>query len=96
MLKGYDMTLHYYLGKDNVVANALTRSSMESLSHIEEKNRGLVKYIHRLANKGVHQVDSKYGGMIVQEVSRLSLVVQVKKKLVLDPILMQIKEEVWP
>ena len=35
-LKNYDMSVHYHLGKANVVADALRRLSMSSVAHVEE------------------------------------------------------------
>ena len=56
--KDYDLTICYHLGKANVVADALSRLSMGSLSHVEEGQRDMVKDIHRLANLGVRLLDS--------------------------------------
>ena len=53
LLKDYDMSLHYHPGKANVVADALSRLSMGSLSHVEEGKKEMVKDIHRLTNLGV-------------------------------------------
>ena len=36
-LKDYDMSVHYHPGKANVVADALSRLSMSSVAHVEEK-----------------------------------------------------------
>ena len=54
MLKDYDMSIHYHLGKANVVADALSRLSMGSLAHVDKERPELVKDIHRLANLGVY------------------------------------------
>ena len=34
LLKDYDMSVHYYLGKTNVVSDALSRLSMGSVYHV--------------------------------------------------------------
>lgn len=81
------MSLHYHLGKANVTADTLSRLSIESLSHIDKDLRGLVNDIYRLANSGFHILDSKYGGIIFQEMVRSSLGAEVKEKQTLDPIL---------
>ena len=52
-LKDYDMSVHYHLGKANVVADALSILYMSSVSHVEEKRKELVKDVHRLARLGV-------------------------------------------
>ena len=36
-LKDYHMSVHYHPGKANVVADALSRLSMGSVAHVEEK-----------------------------------------------------------
>ena len=36
LLKDYDMSVHYNLGKPNVVADALSRLSMGSTTHIDD------------------------------------------------------------
>ena len=94
LLKDYDMTLHYHPGKANIVANALSRLSMGSLSHVEEEKKEMVKDIHRLANLGVRLLDSEEGGVIVHDLAKSSLCAEVKEKQVEDPILIQIKKDV--
>ena len=51
-LKDYDMSVHYHLGKVNVVADALSRLSMGSVAHVDEERNELVKDVHRLARLG--------------------------------------------
>ncbi len=63
-----------------MVADALSRLSMGSLSHVEKKRRGLVKDINRLANLGVCLLDTEDRGVIVQEVVGSSLGTKVKEK----------------
>ena len=60
LLKDYDMSVLYNLGKDNVVVDALSRLSVSSLSHVEEGMRNMVKDIHRLANLGVRLGDRNH------------------------------------
>jgi len=52
-LKDYDMSVLYHPGKANVVADALSRVSMGSVSHVEEEKRELARDVHRLARLGV-------------------------------------------
>ena len=47
----------------NVVADALSRMSMGSTSHVEGDKKDLVKDIHRLARLGVRLVDSTSRGV---------------------------------
>ena len=49
LLKDYDMSILYHLGKDNVVEDALSRMTMGSVSHVEKVKEELVKDVHRLA-----------------------------------------------
>ena len=36
-LKDYDISVHYYPGKENIVADALSRLFMGSVAHVEEE-----------------------------------------------------------
>ena len=51
LLKDYDCTIFYHLGKANVVANTLSRKSMASLAHITPTRRLLIEEIHKLESK---------------------------------------------
>lgn len=77
-----------------MVADAHSKLSMGSLAHVEEEKKGLTKDIHCLANLGVRLLDSEDGGVAVQNMSKSSLVSEVKEKKNNDPILLQLKEEV--
>ena len=48
LLKDYDCQILYHPGKANIVADALSRKSMESLTHIAEQKREVVKELCRL------------------------------------------------
>ena len=43
------MSVLYHLGKANVVADALNRITMASVSHMEENKKEIVKYRHMLS-----------------------------------------------
>ena len=47
------MCVLYNPGKANVVADALSRLSMGSVSHVEDGKKELVHDVHRLAHLGV-------------------------------------------
>ena len=47
------MSVHYHLGKDNVLANTLSRLSIGSVSYIDDEKKELVKEVHQLARLGV-------------------------------------------
>ena len=59
-LKDYDMSVLYHLDIANVVADALSRMTMCSVSHVEQPKKNLVKEVHRL---GVRLEDSPNGGL---------------------------------
>ena len=79
-LKDYDMSVHYHLGKAIVVADALSRLSMGSVAHVEEKRKDLVKDVHRLARLRVRLMSISDSGVTVQNGAESSLVVEVKQK----------------
>ena len=80
-LKYYDMSVHYHPGNANVVDNALSRLSMGSVSHVEEKGKDLMKDVHRLARLGVRLMIISDSGVTVQNRVDSSFVVEVKEKL---------------
>ena len=87
------MSVLYYSIKANVVADALSRLSIGSVSHAEQAKRNLVKDVHRLARLGVRIEYSPIGGLVVCHNSE-SLVVEVKSKQHLNHTLMELKESV--
>ena len=59
---------------------------------MEEAKRMLVKDVHRLARLGILIEDSPNGGVVVHYNFESSIVVEVKPKQHLDPLLMDLKE----
>ena len=90
-LKDYDMSVHYHSGKANVVADALSRLAMGSVSNVEEKRKELVKDVHRLSRLGVRLMSISDSGVTVQNETESSLVVEVKENQHSDPILFELK-----
>ena len=84
------MCVHYHPGKVNVVADALSRLSMGSVAHVEEKRKELVKDVHRLARLGVCFMSISDNGVTVQNGAESSLVV-VKENQESDSILVELK-----
>ena len=64
------MSVLYHLGKANVVADALNRMTMGSVSHIYEAKIDLVKNVHKLARLGVRFEGSLNGGVMVHQISK--------------------------
>ena len=58
MLKYYDMSVLYHLGKANVVGDALSKLSMGSVAHVEEGKKELGHDVHCLDRLGVRLLDS--------------------------------------
>ena len=54
LLKDYDCTILYHLGKANIVADVLSRKSMGSLPHITPMRMPLIREIHQLEANGMH------------------------------------------
>ena len=80
LLKDYEVRVLYHPVKANVVTDALSWFSMESVSHVEESKRNLVKDVHRLGHLGVRVEDSPMGGLVVRRNSESSFVVEVKSE----------------
>ena len=52
-LKDYDCSILYHPGKENVVADALSRKSVGSLAHISTERRPIIKELHELIELGL-------------------------------------------
>lgn len=58
LLKDYDISVLYPLGKVNVVPDALSSLLMSSVAHVEDKKKELVPDVSILARLGVFLVES--------------------------------------
>ncbi|XP_070015151.1 uncharacterized protein [Nicotiana sylvestris] len=94
LLKDYDVNILYHPGKANVVADALSRRSMGSLTHVEAEKRQLTRDIHQLACFGVRLVDSGNGGVVLQNTAKSSLIAEVKDRKYEDTELVKSRERV--
>ena len=88
------MSVLYHPSKANVVADALSRVSRGSVSHVVEGKKELARDVHRLARLGVRLFCSVKGSIGVQSSSESSLVSEVKEKQYLDASLVRLKESV--
>ena len=89
-LKGYYFSVHYHHGMTNLVADALSRLSMGSVAHVEEKREELVKDVHSVARLGVRLMSISDNGVIVQNGAESSLIVEVKENQESDPIFLEL------
>ncbi|KAF3640589.1 hypothetical protein FXO37_23390 [Capsicum annuum] len=78
----------------NVVADALSKLSMGSVSHVEDDKKKLVQEVYQLVRLGVLLVDSTEGSVWVQNSLESSLIAKVKEKQDRDPNLVKLKESV--
>ena len=82
------MSVLYHPGKANVVVDTLSHITMESVSHVEEGKKYVVKDFHMLSRLGILLDDSPNYGFVVHHNSELSSVDEEKSKQHLDPLLM--------
>ena len=79
-------------GKINVIADALSRITMGSVSHIKKAKKDQMNDVHSLVRVGVRLEDSPNSCFIVHHNSESSLVVDVKSKQHVEQALMELKE----
>ncbi|XP_049344025.1 uncharacterized protein LOC125808356 [Solanum verrucosum] len=82
LLKDYDVTIQYHLGKANVVADALNRKvvSMGSLTCLSVSKRHLAKEIQTLESKFMQLGISERGGVIASIEVRATFIEEIKAK----------------
>ena len=85
------MDILYHPGKANVVADALSRRSMGSLSYLGVEKRELARELHQLASLGVKLLEAEDSGVTIQDTVVSSLVVEVKSQQQEDPSLEQLR-----
>ena len=66
LLSDYDCKIQYHPGKANVVADALSRKSLGSLSHIAAERRPVVMEFYKLIDEGLQLELSGTGALIAQ------------------------------
>lgn len=85
------MSAYYHFSKTNILGDALSRLYLSCLKDVEEEGIKLVKDIHRLARLGDFLMGISYGGGIVKNGSKSSIVAEVKEKKDSDPLLLELK-----
>ena len=66
LLSDYDCKIQYHPSKANVVADALSRKSLGSLSHISAESRPVVRQFFELINEGLQLELSGTGALVAQ------------------------------
>ncbi|XP_070054329.1 uncharacterized protein [Nicotiana tomentosiformis] len=96
LLKDYDITILYHLGKANIVADALIRKveSMGSPAYLSVMERPLVLDVQALANRFVRLDISEPSRVLACVVSRSSLFECIKARQYNDPHLLVMKDTV--
>ncbi|XP_070055449.1 uncharacterized protein [Nicotiana tomentosiformis] len=83
-----------FIRPTNIVADALSRKSMGSLSHVEADKVKMTKYLCQLASLQVRLVDAEGGRILVQNTAKSSFVTEVKERQHEDPELIKLKESI--
>lgn len=86
------MSVLYHLANENVVVDALSRVSMSSIAYVKGERKELFKDVHKLARLGVRMVDFNKGGVLDQNGSESSPVVEMKAKHDMNSILVVLKK----
>ena len=94
LLKDYDITILYDLGKANVVTNALSRKagSMGSLDHLQVSRHPLAKEVQTLANDLMRLEVLEKGGFLAYVEVRSFFLDKVKGKQFADEKLSRIRD----
>ena len=95
LLKDYDCQILYHPGKANVVADALSRKSMGSLSHVTVTERPLVRELRELLADGLTldlEVQGQETVLLAQFQVRPLLIDEIKNAQKEDPQCMKIRD----
>ncbi|KAH0654669.1 hypothetical protein KY289_032347 [Solanum tuberosum] len=95
LLKDYDVTIQYHLGKANVVADSLSRKavSMGSLVCLSVSKRPLAKEIQTLESKFMQLGISERGGVLASIEVRATFIEEIKAKQFEDENLNELKKK---
>ena len=78
-LEDYDFTLHYHPGKANVVANALSRKSLEALANIAYREWRMLKTVRQFGLQYSEQAQGTLGSLVATP-SLLSRVIESQRQ----------------
>ncbi|WMV08074.1 hypothetical protein MTR67_001459 [Solanum verrucosum] len=95
LLKDYDVTIQYYPGKANVVADPLSRKevSMGGLACLGVSKRRLAKDMQTLESKFMQLGISEKGGVLSSIEVRLTFIEEINAKLVEDENLNELRKK---
>ncbi|KAL2246237.1 UNVERIFIED_CONTAM: Transposon Tf2-12 polyprotein [Sesamum indicum] len=91
LLKGYDCTIDFHLGKANVVADALSRKSSSILANLGSHNQTLLLQMRSMNTK--LEVDQVAGLLAALQIKQ-DFVDQIKKAQTRDPFLLRMLERI--
>ena len=96
LLKDYDITILYRLGKANVVADALIRTAgiMGSQAHLQVSRRPLAREVQTLANNSMRLEVNEKRGFLASVEARSSFLDKIKGKQFDDEKLSRIQDKV--
>ncbi|WMV42147.1 hypothetical protein MTR67_035532, partial [Solanum verrucosum] len=96
LLKDYDVTIQYHLGKANVVADALNRKavSMGSIACLGVSNRPLAKETQTLESNFIELGISKKGGVLASIEVRPTFIEEIKAKQFEDEKLNELRKKI--
>ena len=96
LLKDYDITILYHLGKANVVVDTLSRKagSMGSLAHLQASRRPLAREVQILANDLMRLEVKVKGGLLDSVEARSSFLDKIKGRQSDDKKLRRIQDKV--
>ena len=81
MIKDYDLVIDYHLGKANIVMNALSQKSSETLAHIRTT---YVPLLLDMKTLGISLDYDSYGALLASFVVRPTLIDQIRGKQMQD------------
>ncbi|XP_070014041.1 uncharacterized protein [Nicotiana sylvestris] len=93
LVKDYDVDILYNPGKENVVVDALSYTSMGSLSYLQPEKSEIACEIHQLANLGIRLLDSGCTRVTIQDMATSPLVTEVKECQYEDPVLAHYRDK---